>query len=51
MITDKEFSKEESKEAIKEIKKKWLKINDKQERMNYEMGDVIFTLPENEWPY
>ncbi len=49
LVKSKEYTQEESKQAIEDIKREWLSFDDTRERESFEMCWVLFTLYENEW--
>ncbi len=51
LVLWREYKKEEAKKAIKDIRKKWLNLWNKDDRNDFEMFWVEFILPENEWEY
>lgn len=49
VTTDKEYTLEESVQAINDIKEKWYSFDSEKDRKHFEDFWVMFTLPENEW--
>ncbi len=49
LVKSKEYTQEESKQAIEDIKREWLSFDDTRERESFEMLWVLFTLYENDW--